>query len=114
MASGFLYLVTRGRKSGLPRKIEIWFVELDGRYYLVSEQRERAQWVKNLLAHDSVELSVGRRADEGSELPSTPARARVLDPALEPELAARVRALMDAKYDWSDGLIVELAPSPRP
>jgi hypothetical protein len=27
----FLYLTTTGRKTGLPREIEIWFVELDSR-----------------------------------------------------------------------------------
>ena len=37
--------------------------------------------------------------------------ARIIDPAQEPELASAVAALMDAKYEWSDGLIVELAAS---
>jgi hypothetical protein len=29
----------------------------------------------------------------------------------EPRLAATVEALFDAKYGWSDGLIVELSPA---
>jgi hypothetical protein len=29
----------------------------------------------------------------------------------EPRLAATVKALFDAKYGWSDGLIVELKPA---
>jgi deazaflavin-dependent oxidoreductase (nitroreductase family) len=109
--STFLYLQTRGRKSGQPRRIEIWFVERAGRYYLVSEQRERSNWVQNLQAEPAVQLSVGTRADEGSELPRTAGRARVLDAeGADAELAGHVRALMDAKYRWSDGLIVELTP----
>jgi hypothetical protein len=32
-----------------------------------------------------------------------------VESADEPDLAARVSALMDEKYGWSDGLIVELA-----
>ncbi len=112
MASHFLYLVTRGRKSGLPRRIEIWFVQVEERYYIVAENRERAQWVQNLVAHDVVELSVGTRENESAGVPRTRAHARIVDPAQEPELAAKVRALMDAKYDWSDGLIVELTPNP--
>ena len=28
----------------------------------------------------------------------------------EPALAAAVKALFDAKYGWSDGLVVELTP----
>jgi hypothetical protein len=33
-----------------------------------------------------------------------------VDPAQEPELAQAVSALMDAKYNWSEGLIVQLCP----
>ena len=110
MASHFLYLVTRGRKSGLPRKIEIWFVQVEERFYIVAENRERAQWVQNLVAHDAVELSVGTREHESAGTPRTRAQARIVDPAQEPQLAAKVRTQMDAKYDWSDGLIVELTP----
>jgi hypothetical protein len=40
MAERFLYLTTTGHKSGLPRRIEIWFVGHAGRHYLVSERRE--------------------------------------------------------------------------
>ena len=36
--------------------------------------------------------------------------ARAIDPAQEPELAAAVSALMDAAYEWSDGLIIEIKP----
>ena len=35
---------------------------------------------------------------------------RAIDREAEPEIAAAVAARMDAKYEWSDGLIVELAP----
>ncbi len=38
--------------------------------------------------------------------------ARIVDPGDEPELAKKVSELMDAKYQWSDGLIVELRPEP--
>ena len=37
-------------------------------------------------------------------------KGREVDPAKEPDLAAAVRKRMDAKYDWSEGLIVELRP----
>ena len=108
--STFLYLVTRGRKSGLPRKIEIWFVEHERRFYLVSEMRERSQWVQNLLADPAVRLSVGTRKDEQRQVKQTAASARVLDPQADAELFAKVRELMDAKYKWSDGTFVELSP----
>jgi deazaflavin-dependent oxidoreductase (nitroreductase family) len=98
----FLYLTTTGRRSGLPREIEIWFTSQDGRYHLVAETGERAQWVRNLRADPRVRWRVGARAFRG--------RARVVDPAREAELAATVRARSRAKYGWGDGLIVELRP----
>ena len=99
----FLYLATVGHRSGRPHLIEIWYVELDGRYYVVSEKRERSDWVKNVRAQPAVAFMVGRRLRR--------ATARPLDPAVEPELHARVSKLMDERHDWSDGLVVEIAPA---
>jgi hypothetical protein len=110
MAEHFLYLTTTGRTSGEPRQIEIWFIERGGLHYVVSEMRERSGWVKNLTKRAEVTFSVGTREDRGAVLPPTPARARVVRAGDEPELAQAVSALMDGKYGWSDGLIVELAP----
>ncbi len=106
----FLYLTTTGRKSGLPRQIEIWFVEREGRYYMVSEGYDSAQWVQNILHNPAVTFSVGTRDDQGAALRPTPARGRTLHPAQDAGLVAAVSALMDAKYQWSEGLIVELTP----
>ena len=113
MAEHFLYLTTIGRKTGLPRQIEIWFVEHQGRYYMVSEAREEAKWVKNLLAAPRVHFSVGTRDATEAVLPTTPALARVVTPDREPLLVERVSALMQSKYGWSDGLLVELTPLAR-
>ncbi len=100
----FLYLTTIGRVSGLPRTIEIWFVEHAGRYYVVAERRERAQWVKNLERDAAVLFRVAARDEESSP---APASARVVT---EEELVDAVASLMEAKYEWSDGLVVEIAP----
>jgi deazaflavin-dependent oxidoreductase (nitroreductase family) len=98
----YLYVTTTGWKSGKPHRIEIWFVAHEGRYYIVSEGREKAHWVQNIRHHPAITVEVGERTFAG--------RGRALDPKAEPVLAAQVSALMDAKYEWSDGLIVELAP----
>jgi hypothetical protein len=37
--------------------------------------------------------------------------ARLVRNDREPQLAATVKALFDAKYGWSDGLIAELTPA---
>ena len=98
----YLYVTTTGWKSGNPHTIEIWFVPYQGRYYIVSEHRERSHWVQNIRHNPAITVRVG--------VTETPGTGRAIDPAAEPELVAAVSALMDAKYDWSDGLIVELTP----
>src|SRR3954464_12471476 len=40
-----LYLTTVGRRTGLPREIEIWFVVWCERLYLFAETGEAAGWV---------------------------------------------------------------------
>jgi predicted pyridoxine 5'-phosphate oxidase superfamily flavin-nucleotide-binding protein len=100
----FLYLTTRGRVSGLPRTIEIWFVELAGCYYAVAERGEEAQWVKNLQRDPAVRFRIGTRAEAGAEKPGT---ARIVrEEQLVPAVASRMRD----KYGWSDGLVVEIRP----
>jgi F420H(2)-dependent quinone reductase len=108
-AETFFYLVTRGRNSGLPRRIEIWFVELNGLFYLLAESRDR-DWFKNIVANASVVFTIGNRRDESSEMRETEGAGRIIDEALENDLCARVRGLMHAKYRWTSGLLVEIAP----
>jgi len=98
----FLYLTTTGRKTGEPREIEIWFVEHEGRYYLVSENRERSQWVQNIQHDPRITFWVEGKTYQGM--------GRAIDREKETKLAETVSALMDAKYSWSEGLLVELTP----
>ena len=100
-----LYLTTTGRLTGVPREIEIWFTRRAGRAYLVAETGERAQWVRNLQADPRVRWRVGSRRHIG--------RARVVNRVREAALAASVRSRFEAKYGWSDGLLVELRPRTR-
>lgn len=101
----YLYLTTVGRRSGVPRRIEIWFTRHEGRYYLVAEHGRRAQWVQNLVAEPAVRVRVGAR--------SLRAHARVVDHAAERALVRAVRRGSEAKYGWGAGLVVELSPAAR-
>ena len=94
----YLYLTTTGRRSGRPREAELWFTQRADRYYVIAEDRERAHWVRNLLADPRVRWRVEGQTFTG--------RARVLDGAA----GVSVQALSAAKYGWGDGLVVELAP----
>ncbi len=84
----FCYLTTRGRRSGRPHTIEIWFVVIGASAYLMAGGRHRADWVLNLMAHPDVTLRVG---DE-----SWPARARVVEGGTAED--GEARRLMLAKY----------------
>ncbi len=111
MAERFLYLTTTGRTSGLPREIEIRFVEHGGRYYLVSGAREASGWVQNLRKDPRVRFSVGSRGAPEDEVPSAPGHARVVEGPPDADLQRAVCAQMSAKYGWSDGLVVEITPA---
>ncbi len=102
----YLYLTTTGHKTGKAHEIEIWFVWHEGAYYLVSGNREKAHWVQNIQHEPAVRFRVGAAHYDGT--------ARTVTDETDPTenaLMQAIRALMDAKYDWSDGLIVELKPT---
>ena len=95
-----LYLTTTGRKSGLPREIEIWFVEADGRVYVLAEHGYKAHWVQNILAKPEVRVRVADQEWNGV--------ARVLDPEQDADAYLTVRQLAREKYGWGEGLPVEI------
>jgi len=101
----FLYLTTRGRKTGRARQIEIWFTRRGRSYYLVSEHGPRAHWVQNLLIEPRVQWRVGTARLSG--------RARVVRAETAPALVHDIQARSKRKYGWGDGLVVELDPGPR-
>jgi deazaflavin-dependent oxidoreductase (nitroreductase family) len=97
----FLYLDTRGWKTGKKHRIEIWFVEHDNKYYVMSETRERSHWVQNIMHDPKVSFSISGRKFDGT--------ARVIRQENEPEYAEIITRLMNAKYRWDKGLIVEIS-----
>jgi deazaflavin-dependent oxidoreductase (nitroreductase family) len=99
-----LYLTTIGRKTGLPRQIEIWFVVCRERFYLFAETDEAAGWIKNVRRNPNVAIRIGKRRID--------ATARVLDRETDRRLWDEVAALAERKYGWGDGLPVEVTPPP--
>jgi hypothetical protein len=96
-------LTTHGWKTGKEHRIEIWFVGYNGRYYIISEQLDSAHWVQNIKCNPTaVSFSINDIVFKGN--------ARIVDQEKESVLTAEVLKLMDTKYKWSQGLIVELMP----
>jgi deazaflavin-dependent oxidoreductase (nitroreductase family) len=61
-------LETIGRRTGQPRRIEIWFATQPGRerIYLLSGGRDRAHWVRNIRADRRVRVRLGDRWFDGA------------------------------------------------
>jgi deazaflavin-dependent oxidoreductase (nitroreductase family) len=95
-----LYLTTTGRRSGLRRTIEIWFTYHAGRLYLNAERRFAAQWVQNVMQEPRVGVRLKDYEFAG--------QARVLDSHRDSVLWQTVVALSRQKYDWGEGLPVEI------
>jgi deazaflavin-dependent oxidoreductase (nitroreductase family) len=97
----YLYLTTRGRRSGLPREIEIWFTHRDGLFYLIAEY-PTSHWLQNLQAHPETQVRIA-----GEKFA---AQARIVSAQTEPELHREIADLSIKKYGWGEGIIVELIP----
>jgi deazaflavin-dependent oxidoreductase (nitroreductase family) len=83
----FCYLTTRGRVTGRPHRIEIWFGLEGPTLYMLSGGRDRSDWVKNLRRTPEVTVEVGEATLLG--------RARTVEDGPEAELA---RTLLVDKY----------------
>jgi hypothetical protein len=97
--SQFLYLTTRGWKTGKQLTIEIWFVGYRQRYYVMSERRYKAHWVQNILNNQKIRFSLDNIIFQGN--------ARIISKDNAPELASEVQKLMKKKYGWNKGLITQ-------
>lgn len=103
----FLYLTTTGHRSGKAHVIEIWYVEHQGRFYIIAEKRETAHWVRNIRADAALRFRLGDSMTEAADAELTVGRGSV---PTDDELIAAVKAKMEAKHGWSNGLVVEIAP----
>lgn len=54
----YCYLTTRGRVTGKPHEIEIWFIVHEDAVYLMSGGMDKSDWVKNLLKEPMVTLRI--------------------------------------------------------
>ena len=53
----FIYLTTKGRKTGRPHTVELWFALAEGRVYL-SHEGERTDWMKNSTKESAVSIRI--------------------------------------------------------
>ena len=68
----------------------------------MSELGKNAHWVRNINHNPRISYSIEGLNYEGE--------ARVINFLKESQLAMKVSELMNGKYQWDQGLIVELEP----
>ncbi len=109
----YCYLTTRGRKTGKPHEIEIWFGVNGNSLYLLSGGMDKSDWVRNLLKEPNVTVRIAKRTFNAS--------ARLVNDKDEEMLA---RNLLADKYsererdgslsEWAgSALVVGVDPIPR-
>lgn len=98
----YLYLITTGRTTGLPREIEIWFVARGETLYVFAEHYHRAHWVRNIAKDPHVRVRLMER--------EFGARAQALDATADEDEWRTAQRLAREKYGWGDGLPVRITP----
>jgi len=93
-AEEYAYLTTRGRRSGRPHTVELWFAPVGTSIWMIAGGGPSADWVANLLAAPAVTVRIGGRTFRG--------RART--EAGDVGEAALARRLLAARYQgWEEG-----------
>jgi len=89
----YCYLTTTGRVSGNPHEIEIWFGLNGHTLYLLSEAKDKSDWVKNLIKPPTVKVRILKKNFKGT--------ARLVTNEQEDMTA---RKMLAAKYEqWRVG-----------
>ncbi|MCE9623760.1 MAG: nitroreductase family deazaflavin-dependent oxidoreductase [Actinomycetia bacterium] len=83
------YVTTKGRRTGNPHEVEIWFGVVDDTLYLISGNGAKADWYRNALASPGVTVRIAGDIRAGVARPVTDAAER-----------RTVGELMGAKYPW--------------
>jgi len=72
-------LITIGRKTGVPRTVELRFLYLNGRFYATSSMIRGKHWCQNMIRNPAVEITV-----KGETLSCT--ARQITDEALRKEI----------------------------
>jgi len=87
-------ITTTGRKTGLPRRLEIWFHHLEGRLYITGLPGRR-DWYANLQANPDFIFHL-----KGSVNADLPARAKpIVDETERRAVLARILQNLDGQRD---------------
>ena len=85
-------LTTLGRRTGLPRTVEINLIYLDGKFYATSASVKNKHWCQNMIQSPKVEIQAGgkRLSCSSRMVTDEKLRAQVLQLRDSPALQDRV------------------------
>jgi deazaflavin-dependent oxidoreductase (nitroreductase family) len=66
---GVVDITTTGRTSGLPRRIEIFFHQFDGDYFITGRPGRKRDWLANMIANP--EFTLHLKGGVEADLPAT-------------------------------------------
>ena len=92
-------ITTVGRRTGLPRTVELRLVYLDGSFYASSARVENKHWCQNMLKNPAVEVKAGKDI--------FPCRARLVK---DEAIRLRVLTVRDSPA-LTDRVVFELRPN---
>lgn len=102
---GIADITTTGRNTGLPRRIEIYFHQFDGDYYLTGRPGRQRDWEANIVANPefTLHLKRGVEADipvRGETEPDPEIRGRVLRRALIESWSSPPEGVDKSLHEW--------------
>jgi deazaflavin-dependent oxidoreductase (nitroreductase family) len=105
---GIADITTIGRKTGRPRRIEIYFHQFDGNYYLTGRHGAKRDWEANIIANPefTLHLKRGVSADVvvvGEPEPDPEERARILRRALIESWDSPPDRVEASLHKWVEG-----------
>src|ERR1700749_1083632 len=108
-----IHITTTGRQGGQPRRIEIWYHRVDGKYYIPGTRGRPRSWYANLVAHPAFTFHLKESATADLQATARPVtdpaeREQELTPILA-SLAESVSAATRAPAAWmSSSPLVEV------
>jgi deazaflavin-dependent oxidoreductase (nitroreductase family) len=105
---GIADITTIGRKSGKPRRVEIYFHQFDGHYYLTGRHGPKRDWEANIIANPEFMLHLKRGVEAdipvtGVPEPDPEERARILRRALIESWDSPPDRVDKALHKWVEG-----------
>jgi deazaflavin-dependent oxidoreductase (nitroreductase family) len=105
---GIADITTIGRKSGIPRRVEIYFHQFDGSYYLTGRPGRKRDWEANITANREFTLHLKRSVTADVAVVGEPEsdeaeRARVLRRALIESWGSDPDRVEASLHKWLEG-----------